>query len=183
MTGPLEWGVRILGFARISRTGYAIFFCSGGGTRKNIFRVPATRKNNIAYPSNWGGRFLIFFKIGLARFRVPATSVPECRVWKSRIETCFWDDAKIRWAKGRLIARMNSAAEDMRRENTKLRDEAREKAHQEMKEVRTDHKQHMQESHGGLTRPSNSLSILIFCSQIWGEIPGESIFGARVGDR
>ena len=40
MTGPLEWGVRILGFARISRTGYAIFFLFGGGTRKNIFRVP-----------------------------------------------------------------------------------------------------------------------------------------------
>ena len=62
MTGPLEWGGRILGFARISRTGYAIFFLFGGGTRKNIFRVPGTRKKKVAYPPSWGGRFLIFFK-------------------------------------------------------------------------------------------------------------------------
>ena len=67
MTGPLEWGVRILGFARISRTGYAIFFCSGGvrekknsRTRyaKKIFRVPLKLGWSIfnffpKYTSNW----------------------------------------------------------------------------------------------------------------------------------
>ena len=38
------------------------FFLFGGGTRKNIFRVPGTRKKKVAYPPSWGGRFLIFFK-------------------------------------------------------------------------------------------------------------------------
>ena len=42
------------------------FFVRGGGTRKNNFRVPATRKTNIAYPSNWGGSiFNCFQKLGL----------------------------------------------------------------------------------------------------------------------
>ena len=65
MTGPLEWGVRILGFARISRTGYAIVFLFGGGgyakktfsrTRyaKNIFRVPLKLGvPNFQFFENW----------------------------------------------------------------------------------------------------------------------------------
>ena len=44
------------------------FFCSGGrggGTRKNFSRTRYA-KIFFAYPSNWGGRFLIFFqKLGL----------------------------------------------------------------------------------------------------------------------
>ena len=38
------------------------FFVRGGGTRKNIFRVPGTRKKKAAYPPSWGVRFLIVFK-------------------------------------------------------------------------------------------------------------------------
>ena len=65
MTGPLEWGVRILGFARISRTGYAIFFCSGGVREKIFFAYPVREKKSRVPPQLGGSIFNFFQKLGL----------------------------------------------------------------------------------------------------------------------
>ena len=61
MTGPLEWGGRILGFARISRTGYAIFFVRGGYAKKQFSRTRYAKKQ-YRVPLKLGGSIFNCFQ-------------------------------------------------------------------------------------------------------------------------